>query len=35
LLVSAGVVTVVNAVFHMAVHAHRTGFMDSGPTRWI
>jgi len=35
LLVSAGVVTLVNAVFHMAIHAQQTGLMSGGPTRWI
>ena len=35
LLVSAGVVTLVNAVFHIALQAQRTGMMQSGPTRWI
>jgi putative membrane protein len=35
LLVSSTVITIVNAVFHMALHAHRTGVMSGGPTRWI
>jgi putative membrane protein len=35
LLVSAAVVTLVNAVFHIALQAQRTGMMQSGPTRWI
>ena len=35
LLVSAAVITVVNGLFHMAVHSHRMGFYGTGPTRWI
>jgi len=35
LLASSAVITVVNAVFHMALHAHRVSYMHPGPPRWI
>jgi len=35
LLASAAVVTLVNGVFHMALHAQRLGHVSPGPTRWI
>jgi putative membrane protein len=35
LLISSTVVTIVNAAFHMALHAHRTGLTSGVPTRWI
>jgi len=35
LLASSAVITVVNAVFYMALHAHRVSSMHPGPPRWI
>jgi putative membrane protein len=35
LLVSAAVITLVNAFFYMAVNSHRMGFNGHLPTRWI
>jgi putative membrane protein len=35
LLASSAVITVVNAVFHMALHAHQVNQMHPGPPRWI
>jgi putative membrane protein len=35
LLFSAGAITFVNAIFYMAVNAHRVGLYGPGPTRWI
>jgi putative membrane protein len=35
LLASAAVITLVNGVFHMALHAQRLGQVAPGPTRWI
>jgi putative membrane protein len=35
LLVSAAAITLVNAVFYMAINSHRMGLYGHGPTRWI
>ena len=36
LLLSAGVITIVNGFFHIALHAHRMGlYHNPGPVRWI
>jgi putative membrane protein len=35
LFASAAIITVVNALFNFALHAHRMGLYDPGPTRWI
>jgi putative membrane protein len=35
LLLSAAAITVVNAVFYVAINSHRMGFYGHAPTRWI
>ena len=35
LLASSAVITLVNAVFYMAINSHRMGFYGHGQTRWI
>jgi putative membrane protein len=35
LLMSAAAITIVNAVFHFAFHAHRLSHAYPGPPRWI
>jgi putative membrane protein len=32
---SAAIITVVNGLFHVALHAHQMNLYASGPTRWI
>ena len=35
LLISSGVITLVNGIFHIATHAQRMSAVHPGPTRWI
>jgi putative membrane protein len=35
LLASAAIITVVNWIFHFAMHAQRVGYYRPGPPRWI
>src|SRR5262245_54973442 len=35
LLVSSGVITLVNGIFHYALRQHHLGIYAPGPTRWI
>jgi putative membrane protein len=35
LLGSAAIITVVNGIFHVALHAHQMNVYGAGPTRWI
>ena len=35
LLISSGVITLVNGIFHIATHAQRMSAAHPGPTRWI
>lgn len=35
LLISSGVITLVNGIFHIATHAHRMSVVHPGATRWI
>jgi putative membrane protein len=35
LLGSAAIITVVNGIFHLALHAHQMNVYGAGPTRWI
>ena len=35
LFASAAIITVVNGLFHFALHAHQMGLTGAGPTRWI
>jgi putative membrane protein len=32
---SAAIITVVNGIFHVALHAHQMNVYGAGPTRWI
>jgi putative membrane protein len=35
LLGSAAIITIVNGIFHVALHAHQMNVYGAGPTRWI
>jgi putative membrane protein len=35
LLGSAAIITLVNGIFHVALHAHQMNVYGAGPTRWI
>jgi putative membrane protein len=35
LFASAAIITLVNFLFHVALHAHQMGLYQAGPTRWI
>jgi len=35
LLASSALITLVNALFNFAIHAHQMGLYNPGPTRWI
>ncbi len=35
LLASAAIITIVNGLFHITLHANRIGFYAAGPPRWI
>jgi putative membrane protein len=32
---SAAIITIVNGIFHVALHAHQLNVYGAGPTRWI